>query len=132
MVSASYRPATRFPSTAYVAKPIEPVIVIASPSNDGDRAEIPFSEASTATPRSAMAIPTTLCHVARSSRKKHCQYQRINRSHPHNDGRMAHRCVAQAHREAHLIDYDAEKSQIRERPQVAQCNSLRRRPSRIS
>jgi len=34
---------------------IEPVMVIASPSNDGDRAEIPFSEASTATPSNAIS-----------------------------------------------------------------------------
>ena len=57
MVSASYFPATRFPSTAYVANPIEPVIVIASPNSDGERGEIPFSEANTATPANAIAMP---------------------------------------------------------------------------
>src|ERR1700686_2074212 len=68
IVSASYFPATLLPNTAYVANPSEPVMVIASPKSEGDRGDIPFSDASAATPANAMAMPITLCPVAFSNR----------------------------------------------------------------
>src|SRR6476646_3448446 len=46
-----------FPSTTYIANPMDPVMTMASPSSEGECAERPFSDAITTIPARAMAIP---------------------------------------------------------------------------
>jgi hypothetical protein len=76
-------------------------------------------------------MPTTFVPSGSFQPKEHRQDERVDRPHTHNDGRMAHRRVAQAHREAHLVDDHAEKSQVEERPEVAAPKPFQPRTPRI-
>src|SRR5215469_7838359 len=99
-----------------MAKPTEPAMVMASPSIDADGAEMPFSETSTATPKTA--------------KSKNVDWAESN-----DHGCMANASEMQVNCEAHLIYRDAEETQVEESPVVtapkssaAKICGLRKRP----
>ena len=80
---------------------------------------MPCSEASTAIPVNADGHSHGFMPGGPFQAQQHREDQRVNRPHPHNHRRMAHRGVMQPQREAKLVHANAEKSQVKKRPRIA-------------
>src|SRR5580692_5612706 len=55
--------------------------------------------------------------------QQHSENKRVNRPHTDDHRGMAHRGVVQPEREAELVHADAEKAQVKKRPDIAARNS---------
>ena len=102
-----------------------------SPSRDGECAESPFSDAITAMPANAIAIPTAFRQTGRFQFEKHRKNQRIDRPHADYHRRVADGGIPQSRREADLIHGDAEEAHVQKGPNIAKSKCAPRFPRRF-